>query len=191
MSYAIINEVSKALADQIWHNIKQEKYLKGVLHSRKQISHQLPKDNNDVASIAVFPYNISEYQALRNQPQDLAKPRTLLYLKVNYLILPTMHNAEEDLIVLGKIMQLFAEHPVLRGSELEESLIEKDEELRLALDSLSMEDLHRLWTLLWAPLRPSVSYSVYPVKIQSSTAPKKSSTPISIKSSSELKKRQS
>ena len=71
-----------------------------------------------------------------------------------------------DQVVLGKIMQLFAESPVLRGDSLQGNLKDSKEELRVILDAQSMDEVNKLWTALSAPYKLSASYSVYPVQIK-------------------------
>ena len=68
-------------------------------------------------------------------------------------------------------MQLFAEKPVLRGDDLQGSLKESREELRVVLDAQSMDEVNKHWTALSAPYKLSVSYSVYPVQIKAEIKP--------------------
>jgi hypothetical protein len=111
---------------------------------------------------------------MRNQPQTIqnpSKPLTLLHLNLRYLITPLTQNVENDQIVLGKIMQLFSEKPVLRGSDLQGSLGENGDDLRITLDPLATDDLNKLWTMFQTPYQLCVSYSVFPVRIESSIKP--------------------
>lgn len=66
-------------------------------------------------------------------------------------------------------MQLFAETPILRGSNLQGSLLESGDELKIILDSLGADDLNKLCTMLQTPYKLCISYSVFPVRIESST----------------------
>jgi hypothetical protein len=70
---------------------------------------------------------------------------------------------------LGKIIRIFEEKPVLRGNDLKESLADTQSELRLALETQSVEEQCSLWTMLQTPYKLSVSYSVYPVEIKNDT----------------------
>ncbi len=166
MSCNNIASVSRTLAHRIWQGIKDDERLK-IIQGPEQIIFHLPKreDHEKSAQICVLLYNVNEYSSMRNQPQNPQGPRTLLYLNLRYLITPLTHNAETDQIILGKIMQLFAGTPILRGQDLQGSLREGGDELRVILDPLGMDDLNKLWTLLWSPYRLSVGYSVFPVRI--------------------------
>ena len=169
-SYNNLNSVSKTLANRIWNGIKDNKQIKTIIHSPEQISHLSPKDaQTESAQVSVFLYTITELSSMRNQTQTTPNPsKPPLYLNLHYLITPLTQSVENDQIVLGKIMQLFSETPVLRGSDLQGSLSETGDDLRITLDALAADDLNKLWTMFSTPYKLCVSYSVYPVRIESS-----------------------
>ena len=169
-SYNNLNSVSKTLASRIWNGIKDDKQIKTIINSEKQIIHLSPKDaQTESAQVSVFLYNITELSSMRNQQQTTPNPsKPPLYLNLHYLITPLTLNVENDQIVLGKIMQLFSETPVLRGSDLQGSLSETGDDLRITLDALAADDLNKLWTMFSTPYKLCVSYTVYPVRIESS-----------------------
>lgn len=169
-SYNNLNSVSKTLATHIWNGIKDDPQTKAIIQSPRQISYLSPKETQtESAQISVFLYNVTELSSMRNQPQTTQNPHTLLYLNLHYLITPLTQNAENDQIILGKIMQLFAETPILRGSSLQGSLLESGDEFKIILDSLGADDLNKLWTMFQTPYKLCISYSVFPVRIESST----------------------
>ena len=206
-SYNNLSSVTKTLAARIWNGIKNDKQLSAIIKNPEQISFLSPKDaqlkdaknkdkdekakeekakdekdkdpktNDPQAQLSVYLYNVTEFTNMRNQPQDPQKPPTLLHLKLHYLITPLTENAGEYQVVLGKIMQIFAETPVLRGPDLQGSLKENAEDLRITLDALEVEDLNKLWTMLAAPYRLCASYTVHPVRIDSSLKPAEPSKP--------------
>ncbi len=199
-SYNNLSSVSKTLANRIWNGIKDDKQLNAIIKNPEQISFLSPndtkpkeakskdtkdKDNKDKdpktkdaqAQVSVFLYNVTELANMRNQPQDPTKPPTLLHLNLHYIITPLTESAEEDQIVLGKIMQLFAETPVLRGKDLQGSLKENGEDLRITLDTLEVDDLNKIWTMLATPYRLCASYTIHPVRIESTLKPAEPSKP--------------
>ena len=188
-SYNNLNSVSKTLVTHIWNGIKDDLQIKAIIQSPRQISYLSPKEiQTESKQISVFLYNVTELPSMRNQPQSTQNPPTLLYLNLHYLITPLTQNAENDQIILGKIMQLFAETPILRGSDLQSSLLESGDELKITLDSLGLDDLNKLSTMLQTPYRLCISYSVFPVRIESST--KRVQKPIIIKEPAiQIKKR--
>lgn len=169
-SYNNLNNVSKTLAAHIWNGIKDDPQTKAIIQSPRQISYFSPKEaQTESAQISVFLYNVTELPSMRNQPQTTQNPPTLLYLKLHYLITPLTQNAENDQIILGKIMQLFSETPILRGSDLQGSLRESGDELKIILDALAADDLSKIWTMFQNPYKLCVGYSVFPVRIEASS----------------------
>jgi hypothetical protein len=167
-----LNSASKTLVHRIWQGIKDDKELKHIIASEKQITHNLRADiKNKKAHIAVFLYNITELSILRNQPQ-ITKPPTLLNLKLHYLIVPLTDAVLTNQLLLEKIIQIFAEKPILRGSDLQGSL-HGDSEVKVTLEQLSIDELGRVWHLLGVPFRLAVSYSVYPIAIKPDVKQKK------------------
>jgi hypothetical protein len=180
-SYNNLNSASKTLANRIWNGIKDDKQINAIINSPEQISYLSPKDAQaKAAQISVFLYNVTELTSMRNQPQTTKNPsKPPLYLNLHYLITPLTQSVENDQIVLGKILQLFSETPVLRGSDLQGSLSETGDDLKITLDALAADDLNKLWTMLSTPYKLSVSYTVYPVRIESSV--KSETKPVIIK----------
>ncbi len=168
MSYNNLSSVTQTLANKIWTGIKEDKQLQKIIRNEEQISFLAPNDAQKSTQISIFLYSVAEYTSMRNQPQpqNPEEPKTLLYLNLHYLITPLTQNPLMDQVVLGKIMQLFAEKPVLRGDDLKGNLKDSKEELRVILDAQSMDDVNKLWTTLSAPYKLSVSYSVYPVQVK-------------------------
>jgi hypothetical protein len=166
-----LSSVTQTLANKIWTGIKEDKQLHKIIRSEEQISFLAPNDAQKSAQVSIFLYSVTEYASMRNQPQNQEEPKTLLYLNLHYLITPLTQNPLTDQVVLGKIMRIFAEAPVLRGDDLQGNLKESKEELRIILDPQSMDEVNKLWTALSAPYKLSVSYSVYPVQIKAENKP--------------------
>ena len=173
MSSNNLSSVTQTLADRIWTGIKEDKQLHKIIRSEEQISFLAPNDAQKSAQVSIYLYSVTEYTSMRNQPQpqNPEEPKTLLYLNLRYLITPLTQNPLMDQVVLGKIMQLFAERPVLRGDDLQGDLKDSKEELRVTLDVQSMDDVSKLWIALSSPHKLSVSYSVYPVQIKAENKP--------------------
>ncbi len=167
MSYYNLNSVSRTLAHQIWEGIEHDPHLRTIITNEGQIIHHLSREPHSAAHVSVFLYHVSEIPSMRNQPQPARGAKTLLNLKLRYLIAPSTFNAENDQVILGRILQIFADKPVLREHDLQGSLREDGDELRITLDPLSPEDLGKLWSMFALPYKLSVSYSVFPVRIDS------------------------
>ena len=168
--YSGLNGVSKTLANLIWNSIQGDTQITDIISSESQISLLPPKDAADkAAKVSIFLYNITEYSNMRNQPhreQNPPQPPTLLYLTLHYLVTPLTADPDNDQTILGKIMQLLSETPVLRGSNLQGSLSGSSEDLKIALDSFSIDDINKLWSVLGGQYKLSISYRVSPITIE-------------------------
>jgi hypothetical protein len=174
VSFKNLNGASKTLANRIWNAIKNDKQANAIIQNPEQITFLSPKDavEQKPPQISVYLYNITELTSMRNQPTQTQNPsKPPLYLNLRYLITPITNNADDDQAVLGKILQIFHETPVLRGSDLQGSLSEGGEELKVMLDQASVDELSKIWSMLSAPYRLSVSYTVYPVRIEPTVKP--------------------
>ncbi len=172
MSFNNINAASRTIANQIWNTFSVDKQVCSIIRNPEQISFLSPKDaaNLKPPQISVYLYNVTELAAMRNPPTaNSSKPP--MYLNLRYLITPITQNPEDDQVVLGKILQLFHETSILRGSNLQGILSESGEDLKVVLDGLTIEDLSKIWSILTTPYRLSVSYTVYPVKIEYAVQP--------------------
>jgi len=172
LSFNNINAASKTIAARIWAAIKSDKQVNAIIRNPEQIIFLSPKDATQQKPpvISVYLYNVTELASMRNLPTaNSSKPP--LYLNLRYLITPITQNLEDDQVLLGKILQLFHETPILRGSSLQGGLSETGEDLKVVLDGLNAEELSRIWGMLALPYRLSVSYTVYPVKIEDSVQP--------------------
>ena len=69
------------------------------------------------------------------------------------------------------MLQVFNDHAILRGSDLQESLRGTTVQLRLSLETLSLEELTRVWDALNEPYQLSVCYQVQVVTIESALEP--------------------
>jgi hypothetical protein len=176
LSYNNLSSVSKTLANLIWNGIKDDKQLNQIIKNIEQISYSAPNDSDKTAQLSIYLYDPTELPAMRNTPQAGNEPQTLLYLKLHYLITPLTRNPVTDQVILGKVMQLLANKPILRESDLLDSLAKTQSELRIILEAPSAEDQNRLWCMLQIPYKLSVSYGVYPVQIKADSNQKVVST---------------
>jgi hypothetical protein len=90
-----------------------------------------------------------------------------LYLELHYLVTPSKKTPEEEHALLGQVMQIFHDNPILRRSILQGTLKENNEELRITIDQLSIDELDIIWSMLNKPYKLSIGYTVTPVRIES------------------------
>lgn len=127
------------------------------------------------ASVSIWLYRVTRNEHMLNTRPDRTIPNQIprppIPVNLYYLITPMNEDPEAQQTVLGKVLQVFNDHPILRGSDLQVSLSGGTEELRLILETLTLEELTRVWDALQEPYQLSVSYLVQVVSIDSSNEP--------------------
>ncbi|MBU7005783.1 DUF4255 domain-containing protein [Phosphitispora fastidiosa] len=130
--------------------------------------------------LTLFLYSVSENAYLKNREvlqehlSGLRQPP--LTVDLYYILTTYAANQIPDLTertleehrILGRAMRVLYDNPILRGSVLQGNLTGVDEEFRITLNSLSMEELNKIWTSFpTSHYHPSVGYLVTPVAIDS------------------------
>ena len=171
--YTAIADVGETLKKLLWDNIKEDNTAKSIIESEDQITLSSPEETEPSKKLSLFLYQITENVYLKNQEMQIVNSTELKYpplsLNLFYLVTPHTKKGENDHIILGKVMQIFYDNSILRGSVLQGSLADSREELKLILNPLSTEELNKIWTVMSKskPYKLSVCYEVTPVKIES------------------------
>ena len=164
---AFILNVDKALANLIWNGVKDDPKTQAMVSSEKQISFAAPKTGEAGSKkLAVFLYSIVEDAAMRNRAPAVdssGKRIAQASFALRYLITPCTGNEESDRLLLGKIIQIIANSPLLTGDAAANGSI-----IKVMSDSLSLAELNNLWSAMGVPLKPSAYYTVSPVSINCS-----------------------
>jgi hypothetical protein len=124
---------------------------------------------------------IRDDQTLNALPRRITPQETLqppLPLRLHYLITPltatqTSGGPETEQVILGKVLQLFHDTPRLRGSDLRDELVGTDVELQVRLETMSLEEITRVWDALEGSYQLSISYEVAIVDIDSELQPER------------------
>ncbi|MGE5556256.1 MAG: DUF4255 domain-containing protein [Methanocella sp.] len=170
MSSDNIGGVTQTLAKLISDGIKADVELQKLLHTEELVTLQAPSNQAPSGQISLLLYSVTECASMRNMPEQPGEPRTLMYLSLRYLITPQSKTPQMDQLLLGKVMQILAERPIIPVSALQGSLSQSGSEgIKIVFDAMSLDDLNKVWTMLSVPYKPSISYSVYPVPIKSET----------------------
>lgn len=126
--------------------------------------------------ISLWLYRLVRNEHRANHPQRriehniIARPS--LALNLHYLITPI--GLDEITIgypVLGRILQVFNDDPIIYQSEFQGELAGSDEEIHIVLESLTMEEMNRIWGALQEPYHTCLSYLVHTITIDSSYEP--------------------
>ena len=127
------------------------------------------------SSISIWLYRVTRNEYIsNNRPERTVPnqvPRAFIPVNLYYLITPMNEDPESQQVVLGKVLQVFNDYAILRGSDLQESLRGTTEQLRISLETLSLEELTQVWYSLQEPYQLSVSYLVQVVSIESGLEP--------------------
>lgn len=176
--YTVVKAVSETLKNLVWSMVQHEAEISFMLgDDEENICLDPPflllgDDNRPENScLSIYLYRILENGDMKNRPLERQINGLLEYpplaLNLYYLITPLTGSVENDQMLLARTMQIFYDHAILTGSELESPLQDNMEELRIALDSLSIEDITRIWSGFLRPFYLSVCYEVKVIFVDS------------------------
>ena len=162
--YSVIAELGDSLLSVLFSELNADSQIGGLIDSEDRISLESPADleNNNSVRLSMYLYRILENPYMKNSfPVEgtggkLRKPP--LTLDLYYLLTPLFGTPREQMIVLGKTMQVLYDRPILEGGDLSGSLGTTSEAIRLVLNPVSLEELTRVWQALEIPYRLSVCY---------------------------------
>jgi len=176
--YTVISAVSATLKELLKENITQssDAELNGV-----EIYLLSPKEMQEAGhsvGISLWLYKVTRMAEMLNEPPERIGPsqvaRVPLPVLLFYLVTPMTRDPETRHTLLGRVLQVFYDHAILRGADLQGVLKGTTEQLRLNLEALSLEELSLVWEALSEPYQLSVTYLVQVVKIDSDLEPVKS-----------------
>ncbi len=156
---AFISDADAALSNLIWNGIKDEPVAKNIISSQEQISFSSPKDATaqKTRKLSIFLHNTTEETTARKVPLTLdSKENTISpTFALHYLVTPTTGNDKDNHALLEEIIQVLLATPAIADASKENKV-----GFAVKIDSLSLEELTKLWTALGIPLRLSVIITV-------------------------------
>jgi hypothetical protein len=137
--------------------------------------------------LSVWLYRVIRDDQRLNDPPERLSPREVLPpplpIRLHYLITPVTNrklgDPETEQLILGKVLQTFHSHAVLRGADLRAEFVGTEVELRVRLEPMSLEEITRVWEALEGSYQLSVSYEVSLVNVASELEPE-SVTPVDV-----------
>jgi hypothetical protein len=169
--YTVVKAVSDTMLQILKNGITNnpDPQLSGVaidLRSPKEM-----RQANNTPGISLWLYRITRDADLLNDRPERVSPtqtrRTPLPIHLYYLVTPLVPDAGDRQMLIGRVLQLLNDHTILRGADLQDSLMGAGDEFRVTLETLTLEELARIWFSLSEPYDLSVSYEVQVVKIDS------------------------
>jgi hypothetical protein len=133
---------------------------------------------NEDLGVSLWLYRATRMAEMLNEPPERKMNQiipTPLPVLLHYLVTPIAKDPLTRHALMGKVLQVFNDHSILRGADLQGILQGTTEQLRITLEALSLEDLSLIWDALNEPYQLSVSYLVQVVKIDSEFEPVQSS----------------
>ncbi|GBF34830.1 nitrogen regulation protein NR(I) [Desulfocucumis palustris] len=134
-----------------------------------------PADKGDFL-ITLYPYNIEESGESRNNDMRSVGTGQLQYPPLTVYIdyLCTTHSIADlksrmldESRILGRLMQVFYDNAIIKSALLQGSLAEKNEQLRITLKKINVDEMNKIWNFPNVPYKLSVGYRVGPVNIDS------------------------
>ncbi len=177
--YSVISAVSQTLKNMLTVNITKssDNQIKNV--PIELISPKAMQDASEDLGVSVWLYRVARVPEMLNEPPERRSPtqiaRVPLPVQLYYLVTPVSNDPLSRHALLGKVLQVFNDHAILRGADLQGVLQGTPEQLRVNLEATSLEDLSLVWEALSEPYQLSVSYLVQAVKIDSDFEPVQSS----------------
>jgi hypothetical protein len=124
--------------------------------------------NDGVSGLSVWLYRIERDEHLLNQP-----PRRVAYdrlerrrfpVRLHYLMTPVLEIQGDgpglEQAIVGKVLQVFHDVPLLAGALLRDDLVGSGTELGVRFEPLPLEEVTRVWDALELSYRLSVGYEV-------------------------------
>ena len=158
---AFISNADAALTDLIWKGLENEAIAKNITSSREQISFSSPKANVANRKLSIFLYHITKETALGN-----------VSFALHYLVTPFTGNDKDDHVLLEKIVALFSATPQTASADAQSNV-----DVIVKIDSVSSDELSRLWTALGAPLKLSLTLTVSYPELPSDNKPQAAAAP--------------
>ena len=162
--YSVIAELGDSLLSVLFSELNADSQISSLIDSEDRLSLESPADleNNNSVRLSMYLYRILENPYMKNRfPVDGTGGklrRAPLTLDLYYLLTPLVGTPREQMIVLGKTMQVLYDRPILEGMDLSGSLGTTGEAIRLVQNPVSLEELTRVWQALEIPYRLSVCY---------------------------------
>jgi hypothetical protein len=139
------------------------------LHTPEEMS-EIPEQG-----LSLWLYRVIRDEFQLNRPPTRIAPdrlhRTPLPVRLHYLLTPIVTGGngvgapELEQLIVGKVLEVFHDQPTLGGAELAAGLAGSDVELTVRLETLSLEEITRVWDALERSYQLCLSYEVSLVPI--------------------------
>ena len=148
-----------------------------ILGSPVNIVFDSPADiemqNDSSHTLSLFLFKVETNPHMNNREKQNIDHKKLQYppitLDLFYLLTPFAEIRSDEHAILGRVIQTFHDHAILKGGSIKGGLEGTGREFRLTLFSLPFEEMFHLWqSFTEKSFRLSICYKVTPVEIDSS-----------------------
>jgi hypothetical protein len=127
----------------------------------------------NVDGISLWLYRVARDPDLLNRPPVRLSPtlyrRSSIPVRLYFLLTPLVQKPEDRQTLLGRVLQLLNDNTRLAGAQLQDSLAGSTEQFHIVLETLTLEELTRVWYSLSEPYELSLSYEVQVIEIDTDT----------------------
>ena len=165
--FHVISDVSNCILKTLRDNLCPE-----LISSPESVMLTIPTDKNADFQLGLYLYDMQEMREYRqteyvrlNASKRKLPPKPLnLYYAVYINSKSQMAlDAENEQRILGRVLQILMDNPVLA-----ESVAEEDEmEATITIQTMSFEEKTKLWSVLDIPYQLAIYFSVAPVLLSS------------------------
>jgi hypothetical protein len=121
--------------------------------------------------VSLWLYRVTRDPDLLNRRPDRTSPKLQpwpgLPIHLFYLVTPMMAVTEDKQTLLGRVLQVFNDFSIIQGADLQGTLALNNQELRVTLETLTHDEISRIWTALQEHYDLSITYAVQVVTIDS------------------------
>jgi hypothetical protein len=181
--YTALRATSQTIRKFLEERFQADPLLSSLFNGGMVVSLNTPEEMNEkpAEGVSIWLYRVVRDEQRLNDPPVRLSPTEVqpppLPLKLHYLITPVTSekfgDPETEQIILGKVLQLFYSHPVMRGSDLQAEFSGTDVVLKVRLEPMSLEEITRVWDALLGSYQLSVSYEVSVVNITPDLEPER------------------
>jgi hypothetical protein len=188
--YTALRATSQTLTEFLETRFQEDALLSGFFGGGGMVvSLNTPQEMTEkpAEGLSVWLYRvIRDDQRLNDPPERLGMNQLRpapLPMRLHYLMTPVINrklgDPQTEQLILGRLLQAFHSHSVLRGADLKMELTGSEAELKIRLEPMSLEEITRVWEALEGSYQLSVSYEVSVVNIDSELQPE-SITPVDV-----------
>lgn len=183
--YTALYSTSQALASYLKAQLDTTTGLGYGTGGTRVVALNSPQDlRNDVKQegLSVWLYRIERDDQRLNRPDELLPGNLLksppLPLRLHYLMTPVTFKPagaaapDIDQSILGRVIQAFHTKSIFSGSDFDSTLLEgTPAELHVRLETLTLDELSRVWEALENSFTLAISYEVAVVNVDAALQP--------------------